>query len=257
MAITYDPVFGLPQYGADTDAFFDRTAFDTIMSSIYGKAVSSVMDVAANRPATTVTSAPTLYYASDTKRLYINTGPGGWVEISPVGGGGPPPAFTYSSLAQAGTEGVARTAMRSDAKPAIPPWPMSTWQSLRPLTQNRNAFGPGGMVKILGINSAAVPAGTVQVGVTVNVATSGTAPGTSSLSHLRILYGPTGSSSPFNLTNDMEVDLTPNLTPVTWTGVIVTAAGTMDLSVWMDAQPAQATISNPGSQVSMVYLGPA
>lgn len=110
MAVTQDPRFGTDRWSAGTDSAPGRAGWDTLLDLITTKAVVGLQGTAAARPAPAIASR--VYFATDTSRLYWDTGTQ-WIEVSPVGGGG------YSKgLAQNANgvpvEGTSRIAARSD-----------------------------------------------------------------------------------------------------------------------------------------------
>lgn len=89
-----------------TDAWPGRPGWNQMLAFIDNLAAQGLTGTTPARPAPGITSR--FYFATDTQRIYFDTG-SAWVEISPVGGGGPP-----APNAPTASEGTSRIAARSD-----------------------------------------------------------------------------------------------------------------------------------------------
>lgn len=113
MTKTQLPRTGVSQWSADSDTWPGRTGWDTELSNL--NAVMAVSSQGTNAARPVAAYSGRYYWATDTQRLWYDTGTT-WVECSPVGGGGTP---TSNDVGDAGAEGSSRIAARADHQHAL------------------------------------------------------------------------------------------------------------------------------------------
>lgn len=120
MAITQTARYGLKQYSAGSDPHPNRVEFNAMIQSLEDQGARAASGPIASRPA--AGKRDSLYYATDARQLYYDTG-SGWVEAAGLGGADPAAVAAGGTAAEGTSVRAARAdhvhplAMASDARP--------------------------------------------------------------------------------------------------------------------------------------------